>query len=207
MSITTYAELKSAAADFLNRDDLTSVISTFVTLAEADIQRKLRHWRMEKRSSAEIDTQYSAIPADWVETIRFYVTSGQTSPLSLISQSEMLQRRMETGNVAGRPLYYASTGAQLELFPTPNATYDAELLYYSKLDTLSDSTTSNWLLEEAPDVYLYGTLMHSAPYLKDDQRIAIWAGLYQAGIDTLNSASDSAKYSGSGLKMKIRGLS
>ena len=39
MTITTYATLKTAIADFLNRDDLTSVIPTFIALAEADMQR------------------------------------------------------------------------------------------------------------------------------------------------------------------------
>ena len=66
MAITTYTELKTAVADFLNRDDLTSVAPTFISLAETDMQRRIRHWRMEKRSTAEIDTQYSAIPADFL---------------------------------------------------------------------------------------------------------------------------------------------
>lgn len=79
MPITTYAELKTNIADFLNRDDLTSVSSTFVSLAEADLNRQVRHWRQEKRSTAEIDTQYSAIPADMLEVIRFYITPVITS--------------------------------------------------------------------------------------------------------------------------------
>ena len=93
MAITTYAELKTAIADFLNRDDLTSVSADFITLAEADINRRVRHWRMEKRSTAQLDTQYSAMPADFLEALRFYITSGDTSPLELISQFEMVDHR------------------------------------------------------------------------------------------------------------------
>ena len=66
MALTTYAELKASIADFLNRDDLTSAIPDFITLAEADMQRRVKHWRQEKRSTAELDTQYSAIPADFL---------------------------------------------------------------------------------------------------------------------------------------------
>ena len=40
MPITTYAELKATLTDFLNRDDLASVSSTFITLAETDLNRK-----------------------------------------------------------------------------------------------------------------------------------------------------------------------
>ncbi|MGA0985124.1 MAG: phage adaptor protein, partial [Burkholderiaceae bacterium] len=61
MTIANYSQLKTAVADFLNRDDLTSVVPTFISLAEADMQRKVRHWRMETRSTAQLDTQYSAI--------------------------------------------------------------------------------------------------------------------------------------------------
>ena len=207
MAITTYAELKTAVADFLNRDDLTAVVPTFISLAEADMQRRVRHWRMEKRSSAELDAQYAAVPGDWLETIRFYLTDGSTSPLELISQPELLQRKRSIENTAGRPAYYAVTGAQFELFPVPNDTYNGELLYFAKIPVLSDSNTSNWLLADSPDAYLYGALVHSAPYLKDDQRTQVWAALYQSVVDTLNGASDKARHSGTGLRLKIRGLS
>lgn len=204
MTITTYATLKTAIADFLNRDDLTSVIPTFIALAEADMQRKLRHWRMETRATAQLDTQFSAIPSDWVETIRFYLTTGETSRLELISQAEMIDRKQADGNVTGRPYYYAMTGSQFELYPVPDGTYASELLYFAKIPALSDSATTNWLLTNAPDAYLYGALIHSAPYLKDDARVQVWAALYQSAIDNLNTSSNDARHSGTGLRMKIR---
>ena len=204
MTITTYATLKTAIADFLNRDDLTSVIPTFIALTEADMQRKLRHWRMETRATASLDTQFSAIPADWVETIRFYLTTGETSRLELISQAELIDRKQADGNVTGRPYYYAMTGSQFELYPIPDGTYASELLYFAKIPALSDSATTNWLLTNAPDAYLYGALIHSAPYLKDDARVQVWAALYQSAIDNLNTSSNDARHSGTGLRMKIR---
>ena len=204
MPITTYAELKTNIADFLNRDDLTSVSSTFVSLAEADLNRQIRHWRQEKRSAAEIDTQYSAIPADMLEVIRFYITSGDTRPLELISQSQMLDRKFRNLNTSGQPAYYAVTAGELEVYPVPDGTYTSELYYFGKTDALSDSNTSNWILEHYPDAYLYGSLIHSAPYLKDDARIQVWAALYQNAIDAINQASEKAKFGGSGRRMKIR---
>lgn len=204
MTIANYSQLKTAVADFLNRDDLTSVVPTFIALAEADMQRKVRHWRMETRSTAQLDTQFSAIPSDWVETIRFYLTTGETSRLELISQAEMIDRKEADSNVTGRPYYYAMTGAQFELYPVPDGLYTGELLYFGKIPALSDSATTNWLLTNAPDAYLYGALIHSAPYLKDDARIQIWAALYQSAIDSLNNSSNDARHSGTGLRMKIR---
>ena len=204
MAITTYTELQSAITDFLNRDDLSAAVPTFISLAEADIQRRVRHWRMEKRSTAELDTQYSAIPADFVEVIRFYITSGDTKPLELISQGELLDRKRKNLNTSGSPSYYAITAGEIEVFPVPDGTYDVELYYVSRIPALSDSNASNWLLEQYQDAYLYGALIHSAPYLKDDARIQMWAALFQSAIDAINAESERSKFGGSGRRLKIR---
>ena len=204
MPITTYAELKATIADFLNRDDVAAISDTFISNAEDDLNLQLRHWRQEKRSTAEIDTQYSAIPADMLEVIRFYITSGDTRPLELISQSEMLDRKFRNLNTSGQPAYYALTAGESEVYPVPDGTYTSELYYYSRIPALSDSNTSNWVLDYYSSAYLYGSLIHSAPYLKDDARIQVWAALYQRTIDAMNTESEKAKYGGSGRLMKIR---
>ena len=90
-------------------------------------------------------------------------------------------------------------------FPTPDATTNFELLYYQKIPSLI-TNTDNWLLLEAPDVYLYGALLHSAPYLAEDARLAVWAQLYSAAVQRLNQTSEDAMFSGSGLTLKVRGL-
>lgn len=204
MPITTFAELKSNVTDFLNRDDLDAIAPTFIDLAEADMNRRVRHWRMEGRATAEVDTQYSAIPADFLEVITFHITSGDFRPLELISQSEMLRRRYENSDTSGKPAYYALTAGEIEVYPTPDGTYSTELYYYKRITALSDSDTSNWLLQYFPDAYLYGSLVHSAPYLKDDGRIQVWAALYEQAIASINRESEASKYGGSGRRMKIR---
>ena len=206
MSITTYAELKTSITDFLNRDDLDTATPTFISLAEADMQRKIRHWRQEKRSNANLNSRYSDVPSDFLEVIRFGVSGGNHSTLEIISQGDMLDLRMKSRDASGSPRYYALTAGEIELFPTPSAVTATELYYYSKIDGLSDSNTSNWLLQNHPDAYLYGALVHSAPYLADDARVAVWASLYQNAIGAINTESESVKFGGSGRRLKIRGL-
>ena len=82
--------------------------------------------------------------------------------------------------------------------------YSTELYYYAKIDALSDSNTSNWLLEYFPDAYLYGALSHSAPYLKDDARLQVWSSLYGNAIGGITADNDKAKFGGSGRRMKIK---
>jgi hypothetical protein len=204
MTLANYAELKASVADFLNRDDLASVIPSFIRLAESRVDRDVRHWRQEKRSEAQLDSQYSVIPSDYISTIRFQVLDGSTSELQPISTAQMLQLRDDRRDVTGRPTHYALTAGTFELYPTPDATYNISLVYYSRVSALSDVNTTNWLLTQAPDLYLYGTLVHSAPYLKDDAKISIWDGLYKSALDNLNANSSEAKYGGSGLTMKTR---
>jgi hypothetical protein len=205
VSIGTYAQLRTAIADWLNRDDLAAVVPSFIALAEADINRALRDYRMEKRSTATLDAQYSALPGDWMETIRLSLT-GSTSRIELASDGALAEMRAMRGDIVGKPTHYAHTAGGLELFPTPDQTYTAELVYFSRVPALSDTNTTNWLLTASPDVYLYGSLVQSAPYLKDDARAAVWAGLYQNAITNLNSASERSRHSGSGLRLRIRGL-
>ena len=204
MTIATYAELQATMADTLNRDDLTSVMPTFIRLAESRIDRDLRHWRQEKRSTAQLDTQYSAIPPDYLRPIRLQILDGSTGAVEPISTAQMLQLRGDNYDQTGRPTHYALTAGGLELYPTPDVAYDASLVYYGRIAALSDTNTVNWLLTEAPDAYLYGALVHSAPYLKDDAKIAVWDGLYKAAMDNLNATSADAKYGGSGLTMKTK---
>jgi hypothetical protein len=207
VSITTYAELKTSITDFLNRDDLDTATPTFISLAEADMQRKIRHWRQEKRSNANLNSRYSDVPSDFLEVIRFGVSGGNHSTLEIISQGDMLDLRMKSRDASGSPRYYALTAGEIELFPTPSAVTATELYYYSKIDNLSASNASNWLLQNHPDAYLYGALVHSAPYLADDARVSVWASLYQNAIGAINAESESVKFGGSGRRLKIRGLS
>jgi len=208
MAITTYTELKTAIANFLDRDDLTSVIPDFISLAEAQLNRDIRHWKMEKRASGQQSAgdEWMQIPNDWLETIRLNISDGGTRAVDLISRASMQDKRAGNLDTSGTPMYYAHSDSQFELYPTPNATTNLVLLYYAKTDALSGSNASNWLLEDAPDVYLYGSLMHSAPYLAEDERVAVWSQMYFAAVGQLNKISEDARMSGSGLTLKIRGM-
>lgn len=198
----TFAALKSAIADFLNRDDITAVIPTFVALAEADMNRKVRAIAMETRSTATLDAQFSGLPADWLETISLRI-SGAEKRLVLASAAEIADLRAWNEDQAGEPTHYAHVAGGLELYPTPDDTYTAELVYYAKPTALSTDGSSNWLLLSHPDAYLYGSLVHSAPYLKDDPRVEVWASLYANAIQSINQASQDAKFSGTGLRLRF----
>jgi hypothetical protein len=198
-----YSELKSSIADFLNRQDLTSVIPTFILLCEADLNRTVRHRSMLCRATATLDTHFTALPADFMEAKNIQLNTEPVKSLEYLTMEHADEYRA-THSTAGVPVFYTFIGETLEVVPEPADDYTIELTYYKRITALSDSNTSNWLLASHPDVYLYGSLMQSAPYLKDDERIAVWGQLYKAFISDLNSASDKSEYSGSSLKMRAK---
>ena len=199
MSITTYAELQSAVADFLNRDDLTSVIPTFIALAQASMDRDIRHWRQEKRVETTLDEQYENFPNDFLEIQEMSLTDG--TRLEMVSVAFMQERKAES-IAAGKPRYFRVTADQFEFYPKPDASYGLSMQYYARTPALSATNTSNWILTYAPDAYLYGTLAQAAPYLGEDNRIQIWAALYQNAIEGLRRDGERGKYSGP-LKMGV----
>jgi len=203
MTITTYSGLKYAIADFLNRDDLTdTAIDSFIGLCEADLQRRLQdHYLAEVATTLTVNSQYTALPADFRGLIRLSV-DGDNRSLNAITADEMQDFRYSNGDTAGKPRYYAITKGQLEVFPTPDEAYTVNLIYTQDLTPLSDSNTSNWVLAEAPDAYLYGSLAHTAAYLRDDGRLQTWITLYNATIGGMLRDSQDAVF-GRSLKMRI----
>ena len=166
MAISTYTELKASIANFLNRDDLTATIPDFISLAESSINNEIRHWRMETRAETTVDSQFTGIPSDWLSTIRFHLVADGTSSLNFMSLATIQSARAARNDSTGTPTNYSLNTSQFELMPTPDGSYSAILMYYAKIPALSDSAETNWLLTHHPDVYLYGALLHSAPYLR-----------------------------------------
>jgi len=206
MALDTFANLKTAIADFLNRDDLTSVIADFITLAEADFGPKIRHWRMEKRSNATTSAQFMDVPSDFLEPIRFGLDTNNEHRLEFVSSADMAQMRENVSDATGTPKFWTFTDGKIELFPTPDATYTVELVYLASITALSDANTTNWVLTNHPGVYLYGALVQAAPYLRDDERTGVWAALYQTALDGIAESDRRARAGGSGLKLHTRGV-
>lgn len=205
MALTTYTELKAAIADWLLRDDLTAVIPSFIALAEADMNRRLDHWRMEAQSSLSVSSQFTTLPTDFLQPMALSIASTSPVRAEMVSRADMQDRRYRNGDTAGVPCFYAITKGQLEVYPTPDTTYTATLTYRAIPAALSDGNASNWVLTYHPDIYLMGALSMAAPYLNDDARIGTFKGLYEKAIADANEQSSRAQWGASGLRLKIGG--
>ena len=217
MSIPNYTTLKSTVEAFLNRTDLTQFIGTFVELAEAQMHRDIRHWKMEDSAviSLQGGQEFYSLPTDWVETkdIAYLADANAISkPLEYVSQATLDERLYNSNEEQGEPKYYSTSFAieqpQISVMPVPPIDSSQLLLvrYLKKLPSLVDGNSTNWLLDYAPDIYLYGTLMHSAPYLKDDERLPLYTQMYNEAVRKLNDSSEQAENTYGRLKTRKTGL-
>lgn len=186
MSLSTYSDLQSAVADWLERSDLTARIPDFITLAEGQMNRELRVRKMLAVSTASIADEYSALPSDFLEEVSLTLTdvAGCIVDLDAAPQGA-LDRRW---GYDGKTRYYAIVGDQVRYWPAPDATYTATLTYYQAIPALSEDNTSNWVLAKHPDAYLYGTLLQAAPFLRDPEAARTWSELYTVALDGIRKA-------------------
>lgn len=197
MALTTYAELQDSVADWLNRDDLTEQVKDFITLAEAEIRRRLK--RRTRRATVQIAAATRPLPLDCAELrdVRL-VTGVPTRDRSLIvCTPTMLADERARHAQTGRPRFCAVVGGELLLVPAPDAAYTAELTYYEALEPLSEDQPTNAVLTEAPDLYLYGALLQAAPFLQHDERIPTWQVRVDAAVAQLNEKAQREEYSAS----------
>ena len=192
----SYAGLKASIADLLNRTDLSAAIPDFIALAEAQMARRFVSRmkdgeafprRLVNRADAPVaaGAEYVAVPPDFLGPLELLLEP--LNELDFVGIA-VLQRLKSRGRWAGAPKWYAVVGGQFQLYPPADQAYTAELTYVSRVPGLSDAAPSNWILEDYPDVYLYGAATASAPYLKDDGRISMWGTLFTTAIDDICNA-------------------
>jgi hypothetical protein len=206
MALGTFTELKDAIADWLDRSDLTDRIPDFITLAEARLNRDLRIRPMEVRSTmtTTADQRYFNLPGGYLQMRNIQLNTNPITPLEYITP-EMLDR-LYGGDTTGKPRAYTLIGDEIQLAPIPDSTYTLEMAFYEKFTALGDGTsgtvTSNWLTTNAPDVLLYGALLEAEPFIKNDERIALWINAFNSAIRKVQDADAKDRHSGSAMRVR-----
>ncbi len=212
MAISTYVELQSAVSNWLGgRTDLTARIPEFITLCEAKLNRELFVRQMETRSTTTVDTtdtepEFITLPTDFQSMRRIRLSSVDGKPrLQYLSGAQADERRFGANDTAAQPRYFTIMGSEMELIPTPDSDYTIEMVYRSNIPALASNST-NWLLTLAPDVYLYGALLETAPYLNNDERIQVWATGFSQTLDSLNRLGQLAQYNSGPMALTVTGV-
>jgi len=207
MAISNYTELKTAVANWLDRSDLDDRIPEFIALAEARFNRVLRLRSMEVKYTANTvaGQRNLALPASYIQMRNFQVN---TSPLTVLSYvTPEIYDRLWGGSTQGTPEFYTILADEVSLGPIPASVQEVEMLFYKKFDNLDSATTSgypdsvNWLITNAPDIYLYGSMLEAEPFIMNDERIQVWAQGFEKGVVDLQEQDNKDRHSGSALRV------
>lgn len=206
MALDTFGNLKTAVAQWLQRTDLTSDIPDFITLCEDEISRRVET-EFERRDTITLDKEIITLPTDVREITSLALDdASRRGPIEILSPEQLTAYKAASGRSSSYPRKAAITtnGTELILAPVPDQAYIAEIIYATKLDRLSDAVTSNWILDDHSDVYLYGSLIHSAPFLKDDMRLTIWESRFEKALPQLAALIERRKWAANSLVMRPR---
>jgi hypothetical protein len=182
MSITTYAELQTAVGDWLHRNGLSN-IPDLITMGESRINRELRLFDMENVASltASTSNRFVTLPTGFIEAIDLTLYSDNYP--QTLSQVPLSRINSRATDISGLPHYYAIS-SNIIFDVKPDDTYALSLRYLKRLDIATDLT--NTVLVKYPDIYIYSALMAAAPYLKNDDRIAMWRDLLADAVKSAN---------------------
>lgn len=212
MSLSTYTELKSAVADWLNRvgqTELEARAGDFILLFESLYDKQdIRHPKSVVRATAPVTDEYTALPTDFLEMQRLRTTGGSAGwTTHRYVTPEELEDDKALNDSSGRPYLFTVVGNEIQIRPyTTDESLTLEMVYWSKLTKLSGSVATNWLLEEAPEAYLFGALTEATPFIRDDERVALWTSKRDAAVASLRSAAERAALTSGTLKPRRRKL-
>lgn len=171
-----FAGLKSAVNTWATRSYSDAQLNEFIELAEARIRRVLTGYQREITTPFPADADgVFAMPSDFLGMRSVYYQD--------------------------RPYRYSISGSNVTVLDGAGYTFD--VTYYGKLPALSDSNTTNWLLDEAPDVYLWLTKAQCREF---NEEWELAAGLEAKGLQALtelNLQSMVAQYSRTGLVLTV----
>lgn len=223
MALSSYDELVQAVLGWLNREgdtELEARVPDWIVLCEARIRRQ-QEWFRQIYSLAnagaplaitgypqmlpayvrEVTTMWNAnalsqgeieilTPSAWRGFVQLNPSLG-TSPRKAIIAPQM--DRFLQATAAG-----AAQGPYLYLWPQPptDGTLFVDFEFIRDIDPITSSAVNGLFLRH-PDLYLYGTLTESAPYLQHDERVTLWDGRFEQAVKEINIERERAQFAAS----------
>lgn len=203
MSLADFNGLVAEVADWINRDDATSTLcQTFIQLTETDMKRRLRARVNEKQVTITVDTTNTTytIPSDLMEIKELNNSLSDAPPIERISLQDFKRfGAVDSGSTAW-PVYFARDYDKLVFYPITGSN-DLVLTYWAAPVALSSSNTTNDILTNVPDLYLFGALAQSEMFFRFDADQVRFGPLYEAALARENDAAKRQEYAGSTLTM------
>ena len=198
---TTWAELKTTLANWLNRDDLSATeIPEAIALAERRFQRTVFAPEREAETTLAASAEAVALPADLWGIRAVYLATDPKVVLEPMTLAEL--RNAFAAAATGKPQNYAIRGESLMLGPAPDSAYSIKLTYIQTIPALGAGLATNWLLTDHPDVYLFGALHALHLLLADEARAALYDARFRQAAEEVNRSFVRRTSGGAPIRMR-----
>lgn len=182
MSITTYAELQAAVADWHHRD--VDQIPDFIALAEKRINSKLnsRLAEVDTTLTATVSSRYISTPTRFMSAIGLWLTTY----LPRLELPYLSPEQISVSNSNGLPSYYTIDGAYIAFDCPCNDDYTFTLRY--KQGYAIASTSTNDILTNYPNVYLFGALVEACTFARDYNDMQLFEARFKLALEEAQNA-------------------
>ena len=196
----TYATLKTAIAENTHRTDLTTKIPDFIALAESFLFRELNIRDLETSTTGTTTGGLITLPADFAYLVKITTTyGGREYTLDYGGDP-----RAETAT-SGLPYGYVMESGGLRLYPEAGTGYAYTIYYGMDVSPLSGSVSTNWLLDNAYDLYLQSSLIEAYRYTQNTEQEARLSSLVGPMVESVRRMIErKAQPSRGGLQIKPR---
>lgn len=202
-TLSNYGELKEAVKGYLlNRKDMDLRIPQLIALSERRIYRELRCPANEAVYTKELGTtHYVVLPRDYLECKQMRVIyENRWFELDRVSGNEFIKINDSAGS--GLPRVFTRYVDRLFWSPVQDSDMEVSMIYWRDLSgQLVNDYDTNDILRIAPDLYVYGALVESEPYLGHDDRIPVWNDMFNQALAQINAHAHDAEMAGSQLSM------
>ena len=201
-AFTSYENLKTNIADYLARNDLNDKIPMFVALAEKILNRDLRLRQTLQQSTYTLDSGFQVpTPSDFLEMKDIHIDANPIVNLNFKTVSQFY--RLDNVSGSGNPINYTLVSNNFVLAPRPTGSSVINMTYYKIPKILSDTNASNEYLDVCPDLLLYASLVESAPFLMNDERLTTWEALYTRGLTSITKSDEQSEFPAQPLAVQI----
>ena len=182
MALATYSDLQTYVTELMAREDLLGNAADWITLAEARLNREI--------PAVETDVTLTGVASSRRIDVSSY---SVVSPLALFlidtdgDEVEMVRKADGTfpyTDTPDQPRFWAMDGSNID-FDCPLDTAYTFRFRIRQRYALSDSSTTNWLLTNHPDIYVAATLIWGGGYIRDLEYAGIFNTSLVAGIESV----------------------
>lgn len=209
MAIENYSDLKAAIANWTARAANTAFalrIPEFIALAETRIfygqdmpfeTQPVRVRDMETVADVTVTAGTGALPSLFLEFKRLYWSHNPTYRLEYVAPRQFYDLE---NNASGLPWKYTIEGASVLTKPPSDGVLKST--YWQRYAALTADADTNWILQNAPVIYLQASLIEAWGYIRnaDAQQAALAS--YKAAADAMTNQAKRARSSGETLRMK-----